>query len=175
MASSPTSPRQSMSAESSRNAETKKDVICLGDDTFHSLWYDTDDQIVCSGPSSGLPMLERLGALHFMTRTQSTSPSEDTLAAPYKAPTEGQQTASSPPPPPSLSSEGSEAYRQMVDACPPAWMNMLVRHHFSSTGIMWPILHKTSFVSVGATWLQPSPPQPPAPSGVTNKYLFSVI
>jgi hypothetical protein len=115
----------------------------LSEDTFHSLWFDRDDQIVCSGPSSGLPMLERLGALHWMTVRGNEAPllsTADTVAQPR------------------ILASHAETHRKLLsDACPRSWMNMLIRHHFSSTAVMWPILHKPSFLKVSASLN--SPPQ----------------
>nr|XP_019047902.1 hypothetical protein I302_04522 [Kwoniella bestiolae CBS 10118]OCF26832.1 hypothetical protein I302_04522 [Kwoniella bestiolae CBS 10118] len=101
----------------------------------HLLLIDPDDQIVYSGPSSGMPLFARLGLL----RTVEVSESEQ----------DGNQFSSHSSSAIGITSavSASRDYFDMcLQRCPQELMNSLIGHHLS-TPVFFPLLHAPSFLS----------------------------
>ncbi|WWC73361.1 uncharacterized protein I206_107328 [Kwoniella pini CBS 10737] len=101
----------------------------------HLLLIDPDDQIVYSGPSSGMPLFARLGLLR--TVEVSESEQDSSQFASHSSSAFGITSAVS----------ASRDYFDMcLQRCPQELMNSLIGHHLS-TPVFFPLLHAPSFLS----------------------------
>ncbi|OCF54409.1 hypothetical protein L486_07957 [Kwoniella mangroviensis CBS 10435] len=126
--------RPSLQASSSRRA-SQSSQTSNHPTKDHLLLIDPDDQIVYSGPSSGMPLFARLGLL----RTVEISESEQ----------DGNEFSSHSSWAIGITSavSASRDYFDMcLQRCPQELMNSLIGHHLS-TPVFFPLLHAPSFLS----------------------------
>ncbi len=117
-----------------------------------SLYLDLDGQVVSSGSTSGLPLMERLGGLH---QSQPWDPSPTPLSPERVSNVHVYQTASKSTRPEKSDTDGSPAEptystaaADVLSLCPLDLLNRIVRHHLSVTETMWPVLHHSTFLQV---------------------------
>ncbi|WRT68787.1 uncharacterized protein IL334_005767 [Kwoniella shivajii] len=101
----------------------------------HLLLIDPDDQIVYSGPSSGMPLFARLGVLR--TVEVSESDQDSSQFASHSSSAFGITSALSPT---------RDYFDMCLQRCPQDLMNSLIGHHLSAP-VFFPLLHAPSFLS----------------------------
>nr|ODN92863.1 hypothetical protein L204_05032 [Cryptococcus depauperatus CBS 7855] len=103
----------------------------------HLLLIDTDDQLVYSGPSSGMPLFARLGLLRTVEITESDKDEGDFQS--HSVTALGLTTA--------LSASTSRDYYDMcLEKCTREMMFSLIGMHFATT-VFFPLLHAPSFLA----------------------------
>ncbi|KAM0755493.1 hypothetical protein T439DRAFT_4590 [Meredithblackwellia eburnea MCA 4105] len=102
----------------------------------HLLLIDTDDQLVCSGPSSGMPLLVKLGLIHTVEVSESNV--EETPSRGNPTTSLGLSTA--------LTAAG-DCYNLILQRCPAHLLDRLIRLHMADTAVLYPLFHAPSFLS----------------------------